>query len=51
VDGTGRSICDNYIFRKNCTQEYPQYLGENPLEDPGKECHFTVGHPGSLSDK
>ena len=39
--GTGRSI--NIV--KN-TPENPRNLAENPLENPGKEFHFTVGHPG-----
>jgi len=27
------------------TLENPRNLAENPLENPGKEFHFTVGHP------
>ena len=27
------------------TLENPRNLAENPLEIPGKEFHFTVGHP------
>ena len=48
--GTGRrSLFDNYIFRKH-SQKYPGKslnFAENPLENPGKEFHFTIGHPGS----
>ena len=46
--GTGRrSVCDNYIFRKH-SQTYPGKplkFDRNPLENPGKEFHFTAGHP------
>ena len=44
---TGRSIWD-IIFFENIvkrTLENPCSLAENPLENPGKEFHFTVGHP------
>ena len=49
--GTGRrSICDNYIFRKHRQKDpgKPLNLAENALENPGKEFHFTVGHPESV---
>ena len=37
------------IFSENIvknTLESPRNLAENPLENPGKNFHFTVGHPG-----
>ena len=36
------------IFFENIvknTLESPWNLAENPLENPGKELYFTVGHP------
>ena len=46
--GTGRrSTHDNHAFEnivKNAL-ENPWNLTENLLENPGKEFHFTVGHP------
>ena len=30
------------------TLESPRNLAENPLENPGKEFHFTVGHPVNI---
>ena len=51
VGTSRRSICDSDIFQKY-SPEYPgkpRNLAENPLENPGKEFHFTVGHPGMIS--
>ena len=43
--GTGRrSICDIYIFRKHI-QKYPGKPLKFGRKNPGKEFHFTVGHP------
>ena len=40
------------IFFENIverTLENPYNLAENPLENPGKEFHFTVGHTSYMS--